>query len=68
LQNHGGKGLHVVTPLKVEKGKELGWKEAKAVAQAVCTNMANDSRDLYLIKMSKKRRTGRVDRGRATLT
>src|SRR4029450_8966552 len=56
----GGKGLHVVTPLKVKKGKELGWKEAKAFAQALRPNMANDSRDLYLIKMSKKQRTGRI--------
>jgi bifunctional non-homologous end joining protein LigD len=56
----GGKGLHVVTPLKVKKGSKLGWKEAKAFAQTVCTNMANDSPDLYLINMSKKQRTGRI--------
>jgi len=56
----GGKGLHVVTPLKVKKGSKLGWKEAKAFAQAVCTSMANDSPGLYLINMSKKQRTGRV--------
>ena len=56
----GGKGLHVVTPLKVKKGSKLGWKEAKAFAQAVCTSMANDSPGLYLINMSKKQRTGRI--------
>src|SRR6476659_5431037 len=37
----GGKGLHVVTPLKVKADSGLGWKEAKAFAQGVCTNMAN---------------------------
>jgi bifunctional non-homologous end joining protein LigD len=56
----GGKGLHVVTPLKVRKGSDLGWKEAKAFAQAVCTHMANDSPEKYLINMSKKQRTGRI--------
>ena len=38
----------------------LGWEEAKAFAQAVCTDMANDSPDNYLINMSKKQRTGRI--------
>ena len=38
----------------------MGWKEAKAFAQAVCTHMANDSPDKYLINMSKKQRTGRI--------
>jgi bifunctional non-homologous end joining protein LigD len=56
----GGKGLHVVTPLKVKADSGLGWKEAKAFAQGVCTNMANDAPDKYLINMSKKQRTGRI--------
>jgi bifunctional non-homologous end joining protein LigD len=56
----GGKGLHVVTPLKVKKDNELGWKEAKAFAQTVCTHMTNDSPDRYLVNMSKKLRTGRI--------
>jgi bifunctional non-homologous end joining protein LigD len=56
----GGKGLHVVTPLKVKKGSNLGWEEAKGFAQAVCTYMANDSPGKYLINMSKKQRTGRI--------
>ena len=56
----GGKGLHVVTPLSVKEGDKLGWKEAKAFAQAVCSHMANDSPDRYLIVMTKKLRTGRI--------
>jgi bifunctional non-homologous end joining protein LigD len=55
----GGKGLHVVTPLKA-KGSKFGWDEAKGFAQAVCTNMANDSPDRYLINMMKKLRAGRI--------
>jgi bifunctional non-homologous end joining protein LigD len=56
----GGKGLHVVTPLSVKPEDGLGWKEAKAFAQAVCSQMASDSPDRYLIVMTKKLRTGRI--------
>jgi bifunctional non-homologous end joining protein LigD len=56
----GGKGLHVVTPLIVKGSDRLGWKEAKAFAQAVCSHMANDSPNRYLIVMTKKLRTGRI--------
>ena len=45
----GGKGLHVVTPLKVGKASTLGWDEAKMFAQTVCAQMAEDSPDRYLI-------------------
>jgi bifunctional non-homologous end joining protein LigD len=56
----GGKGLHVVTPLKAKENSGLGWTEAKGFAQAVCSQMANDNPDKYLINMSKKQRTGRI--------
>jgi bifunctional non-homologous end joining protein LigD len=56
----GGKGLHVVTPLAVKEKDGLGWNEAKAFAEAVCSAMAADSPDRYLLNMSKKLRTGRI--------
>ncbi|OYW53197.1 MAG: DNA ligase D [Hyphomicrobium sp. 32-62-53] len=55
----GGKGLHVVTPISVAKTK-LRWPEAKTFAQAVCAQMANDSPDKFLIKMTKALRPGRI--------
>jgi bifunctional non-homologous end joining protein LigD len=55
----GGKGLHVVTPLRV-KGEGVGWDAAKRFAGAVCSDMANDSPQRYLVKMSKKLRAGRI--------
>jgi bifunctional non-homologous end joining protein LigD len=56
----GGKGLHVVTPLKVGRSDRLGWDEAKSFAQAVCSQMAGDSPERYLLNMAKKKRTGRI--------
>lgn len=56
----GGKGLHVVTPLADSKKNRLKWPEAKAFAQAVCTRMADDFPDKYVMNMAKKLRTGRI--------
>lgn len=56
----GGKGLHVVTPLAVAKRKKLSWPEAKGFAHDVCLLMARDNPELYLIKMAKNQRHGRI--------
>jgi len=53
----GGKGLHVVTPLKA---KGIDWSIAKAFARDVCKVMAAEAPDRYLINMAKKERTGRI--------
>lgn len=55
----GGKGLHVVTPLKDGKGK-MDWKTAKAFAQDVCLAIAADQPDRYVVNMSKAKRVGRI--------
>jgi bifunctional non-homologous end joining protein LigD len=57
----GGKGLHVVTPLaRPKKGQKLDWATAKQFARDVCSQMASDSPDRYLINMSKSKRTGKI--------
>jgi bifunctional non-homologous end joining protein LigD len=56
----GGKGLHVVTPLKSGARDAVTWKEAKAFAQAICMQMASDHSDKYLLNMSKQRRKGKI--------
>ena len=56
----GGKGLHIVTPLKALRNSRIGWDEAKAFARAISTAMANDSPDRYLVNMAKKQRGGRI--------
>ena len=56
----GGKGLHVVTPLRYGSRDKVTWPEAKAFAQGVCQWMANDDPDQYLLNMSKKLRKGKI--------
>ncbi|WP_298254387.1 DNA ligase D [Bradyrhizobium sp.] len=56
----GGKGLHVVTPLKSGAKEKVAWKQAKAFAQGVCQWMANDNPDQYLLNMSKTKREGKI--------
>ncbi|HSV02617.1 MAG TPA: DNA ligase D [Phenylobacterium sp.] len=55
----GGKGLHVVTPLKDGKGK-TDWPTAKAFARAVCEAIAADAPDRYVVNMAKAKRKGRI--------
>ena len=54
----GGKGLHVVTPF--DAGKSIGWPTAKEIAREICTRMAADSPDKYLVNMSKAKRRGKI--------
>lgn len=56
----GGKGLHVVTPLRVTAGDALDWDAAKTFAHAVCAGMADEQPDRYLVKMTKALRGRRI--------
>lgn len=56
----GGKGLHVVTPLAAPKSGGSGWDDAKAFARDLCEQMASDNPELYLTKMAKNQREGRI--------
>jgi bifunctional non-homologous end joining protein LigD len=55
----GGKGLHVVTPLRGGKDS-VKWPVAKDFAHVICSQMAHDSPKKYLDTMSKSQRTGRI--------
>jgi bifunctional non-homologous end joining protein LigD len=56
----GGKGVHVVTPLADLEKERLHWPAAKAFARELCRQMAADSPTRFLIKMTKKARTGKI--------
>ena len=51
----GGKGIHVTVPID-----DADWEDAKLFSQAIATRMAADSPKLYLAKMTKSLRAGRV--------
>jgi bifunctional non-homologous end joining protein LigD len=52
----GGKGLHVVVPLK----PRANWDEVKGFARAIATTMESEAPDRFTAVMSKKRRAGRI--------
>ena len=52
----GGKGIHVVAPIKPQHQ----WPEVKAFAQALADRLVADAPDDYVATMSKARRKGRI--------
>lgn len=52
----GGKGLHVVVPLRPKHG----WDDVKGFAEALARTLAAESPDRYLADMSKAKRKGRI--------
>jgi bifunctional non-homologous end joining protein LigD len=56
----GGKGLHVVVPLRHGAKDKVTWKEAKAFALGVCQLMSRDNPERYLLNMSKEKRKGKI--------
>lgn len=56
LKTSGGKGLHVVAPLK----PKAGWPALKGFAKAMAESMAGDSPDDYVATIAKSRRVGRI--------
>jgi bifunctional non-homologous end joining protein LigD len=56
LKTSGGKGLHVVTPLK----PKADWAAAKAFAKGLADQMAADSPDRFVSTIKKDKRKGRI--------
>ena len=56
LKSTGGKGLHVVVPVVAE----YDWAVIKQFAHALVLQMEREEPTLYLTKMSKAARTGRI--------
>ncbi|MBZ9791141.1 DNA ligase D [Rhizobium sp. 3T7] len=56
VKTSGGKGLHVVTPLK----PKASWVQVKAFAKALADGMSKDQPDKYLATATKAKRTGKI--------
>ncbi|MBE1205909.1 DNA ligase D [Aminobacter carboxidus] len=56
VKTSGGKGLHVVAPLK----PKAGWPAVKAFTKGIADAMAADSPDRYVATISKDKRKGKI--------
>lgn len=56
VKTSGGKGLHVVVPLK----PKADWESLKAFTKAIADEMAADSPDRYVSTISKAKRKGKI--------
>jgi bifunctional non-homologous end joining protein LigD len=52
----GGKGVHVIAPLR----RTADWPQVKSFAKAFATQLAADEPDVFTATMSKSRRRGRI--------
>ena len=56
VKTTGGKGLHVVTPIK----PDADWEAAKAFARGIAEGLAKDEPTRYTAQLSKAQRGGRI--------
>jgi bifunctional non-homologous end joining protein LigD len=56
VKTSGGKGLHVVSPIK----PKAAWPEVKAFTKAIADSMAADSPDKYVSTITKSKRKGKI--------
>lgn len=56
VKTSGGKGLHVVAPLK----PKAGWVEVKAFAKGIAEAMAADAPEHFVATVAKSKRHGRI--------
>ena len=56
VKTSGGKGLHVVAPVK----PKAEWPAVKAFTKAIANSMAADSPDRYVATIAKAKRTGKI--------
>lgn len=60
VKTTGGKGLHVVVPIKADARGRVDWDQAKAFARAVSEAMKTDHPDRFTTTLAKKARGGKI--------
>lgn len=60
IKTTGGKGLHVVVPVKGTPKKPATWPDAKEFAHEICLQLEADQPDKYTTTIAKKARGGKI--------
>jgi bifunctional non-homologous end joining protein LigD len=60
VKTTGGKGLHVVTPIRSDARSRVDWDQAKAFARAVSENLKSTHPDRFTTTLAKKARGGKI--------
>ncbi len=60
VKTTGGKGLHVVVPIKTDARSKISWEQNKAFAKAVSEAIRLDAPDRFTTTLAKKARGGKI--------
>ena len=60
VKTTGGKGLHVVVPIKTDARSRVTWEQNKAFAKAVSEAVRVDAPDRFTTTLAKKARGGKI--------
>ncbi|GLS01757.1 ATP-dependent DNA ligase [Brevundimonas denitrificans] len=60
VKTTGGKGLHVVVPIRTDARSRVSWDQAKAFAKAVSELIRIDAPDRFTTTLAKKARGGKI--------
>jgi bifunctional non-homologous end joining protein LigD len=60
VKTTGGKGLHVVVPIKTDARSKISWEQNKAFARAVSEAMRVEAPDRFTTTLAKKARGGKI--------
>tara|TARA_R110002167_G_scaffold228551_1_gene433635 strand:+ start:571 stop:3162 length:2592 start_codon:yes stop_codon:yes gene_type:complete len=60
VKTTGGKGLHVVVPIKSDGRSGVTWDQAKAFSKAVSESIRVDAPDRFTTTLAKKARGGKI--------
>jgi len=60
VKTTGGKGLHVVVPIRTDAKSRVTWDQNKAFARAVCEAIRVEAPDRFTTTLAKKARGGKI--------